>query len=79
MKILATGTAGMLGSSLVPALVGAGHDVTATDIDVGNRSRGDPGVRGGHLDVRNREEIRAVTRRELPTSSCTSPPRPRWS
>lgn len=67
MKILATGTAGMLGSSLVPALVGAGHDVAATDIDLGNTHPWGPrGPRISHLDVRDRDEVRAVARRERP-------------
>ena len=36
MRILATGAAGMLGTSLVPTFVNAGHDVVATDIDLTN-------------------------------------------
>lgn len=34
MKVLVTGGAGMLGRSLVPALIGANHDVSVTDIDL---------------------------------------------
>lgn len=49
MKVLVTGAAGMLGSSLVPELVRAGHDVTATDLNVG--------VLGGWKGV---ELVRAV-------------------
>lgn len=63
MKILATGTAGMLGSSLVPALVGAGHDVLASDIDLDNpRPWGPSGPRLHHLDVRDRDAVRTGVR-----------------
>lgn len=61
MKILATGSAGMLGSALVPALVAAGHDVVATDV---NLTEPHPWGAGGpqlrHLDVRDRDEVRHV-------------------
>ncbi len=63
MKILATGTAGMLGSSLVPALIAAGHIVTATDVNVSDRHPW--GVAGPELqllDVRERDDVRdAIT------------------
>jgi dTDP-4-dehydrorhamnose reductase len=61
MRILATGAAGMLGTSLVPTFVDAGHDVVATDIDLTNPTPWGP----GHppidwLDVRDRDAIKAA-------------------
>lgn len=53
MRILATGAAGMLGSSLVPALRSAGHEVVATDIDLTV-----PGI--DWLDVRDLPTVRAA-------------------
>ena len=59
MKILATGTAGMLGSSLVPAMAAAGHEVVATDINLTDRHPWGPaGPELGYLDVRDRHAIR---------------------
>jgi dTDP-4-dehydrorhamnose reductase len=67
MKILATGTAGMLGSSLIPALVRAGHVVAASDINLSNRHPwGAAGPMLDYLDVRDRNEIRAGMRHERP-------------
>lgn len=58
MLILATGTAGMLGSALVPALLRAGHRVVATDIDLGDQHPwGEGGPQLGHLDVRDRAQV----------------------
>jgi len=61
MKILATGAAGMLGTSLVPIFRAAGHDVEATDIDLSNPmpwGAEEPGL--GCLDVRDRSAILAA-------------------
>jgi len=67
MKILATGTAGMLGSSLVPALVAAGHDVVATDINLSNPLPWGPaGPPLGHLDVRDRSDVQTAVRNRRP-------------
>ncbi|MGP8005705.1 MAG: SDR family oxidoreductase [Acidimicrobiales bacterium] len=69
MKILATGAAGMLGTSLVPMFVAAGHDVVATDIDLTNPrpwSAGHPTI--DWLDVRERAAVKDAfddTRPEL--------------
>lgn len=53
MKVLLTGSGGMLGSGLVPALHNAGHEVTATDIDLANKSPwAIDGLELSHLDVR---------------------------
>lgn len=61
MRILATGTAGMLGSSLIPALVRAGHDVVATDIDLTNTTPwGDAGPTLDWLDVRDQAAVKAA-------------------
>ncbi len=61
MKILTTGAAGMLGTSLVPTFVAAGHDVVATDIDLTNPrpwGAGHPPV--DWLDVRDRASVQAA-------------------
>src|SRR5262249_43766606 len=61
MKILATGAAGMLGTSLVPTFVTAGHDVVATDIDLTNPTPWGPGAPTiDWLDVRDRSAIKAA-------------------
>lgn len=58
MKILMTGTAGMLGSGLVPQLVAAGHEVVATDINLLDAHPwGDDGPELGYLDVRDRQGV----------------------
>jgi len=67
VKILATGAAGMLGTSLVPIFEAAGHEVVPTDIDLTN-----PAPWGAHrprlhrLDVRDRTEVRAAFDRVEP-------------
>jgi dTDP-4-dehydrorhamnose reductase len=61
MKILATGAAGMLGSALVPAFIRAGHQVTATDIDLSeSHPWGPAGPRLRWLDVRDRRAVQAT-------------------
>jgi dTDP-4-dehydrorhamnose reductase len=61
MRILATGTAGMLGSGLVPALVAAGHEVVASDINLADpRPFGVNGPALRHLDVRDRDAVNAA-------------------
>lgn len=63
MKILATGAAGMLGSSLIPAVSAAGHEVVATDIDLRDtRPWGVDGPAIDWLDVRDRPAVRAAFR-----------------
>jgi dTDP-4-dehydrorhamnose reductase len=58
MRILITGGAGMLGSSLIPALIGAGHELVVTDIDLSvRRPWGSSGPTLGRLDVRSRHDI----------------------
>jgi dTDP-4-dehydrorhamnose reductase len=67
MKILATGAAGMLGSSLIPTLVHAGHKVVATDINLSNPLPwGAAGPVLERLDVRERDSVRAAVRTVRP-------------
>ena len=71
MKVLVTGAAGMLGSGLVPALIGAGHDVVATDINMSDRRPWGPG--GAQLlplDVRSWDAIKAAFRDVVPDLVC---------
>jgi dTDP-4-dehydrorhamnose reductase len=61
MRMLVTGSNGMLGSALVPALVNAGHEIVATDIDLRDPrpwGAGYPALR--HLDVRDLAEVKHV-------------------
>ena len=54
MRVLITGSGGMLGSAVYPAFVRAGHDVTATDLV----PRPAPGAPMGQLDVRDYAAVR---------------------
>jgi len=56
MKVLITGSGGMLGSAVYPAFVRAGHDVTATDL----APRPVEGLPMGMLDVRDAAGVRAA-------------------
>lgn len=58
MRILITGSAGMLGSAVYPAFVEAGHDVVATDLV----PRVDRDLPMGVLDVRNLASVEAAVR-----------------
>jgi len=61
MKVLVTGASGMLGSGLVPALAGVGHEVVATDIaGVGIRPWAHDVPPVEQLDVRDRLAIDAA-------------------
>jgi dTDP-4-dehydrorhamnose reductase len=58
MKFLITGSAGMLGTGIVPALVKAGHDVVPTDINLTSRRPwGEDMPELRHLDVRSADEV----------------------
>ena len=54
MKVLITGSAGMLGSAVYPALVRAGHEVRATDL----APRSESGLQMSMLDVRDLGAVR---------------------
>ncbi|MBS1839083.1 MAG: NAD(P)-dependent oxidoreductase, partial [Actinobacteria bacterium] len=57
----------MLGRSLVPALVGAGHEVTVTDIDLSNPTPWGPsGPTIQDLDVRQRDDVAAAVSKVEP-------------
>ena len=59
MRVLVTGSAGMLGSALIPAFVAAGHEVVATDINLDDPTPWGPaGPTVGHLDVRDADQVR---------------------
>ena len=89
MKILVTGSAGMLGTSIVPTLVAAGHEVVATDIDLTNprpwgadgpdrRLARRPGpVRGASRVRHGRARLRAAPRGRDVARGQRRRPRPR--
>jgi dTDP-4-dehydrorhamnose reductase len=54
MRVLITGSGGMLGSAVYPAFVRAGHEVVATDLV----PRPAPGLPMGLLDVRDHRAVR---------------------
>ena len=56
MRVLITGSAGMLGSAVYPAFVRAGHDVVATDL----APRQVGALPMGTLDVRDHRAVRAA-------------------
>jgi len=60
MRIVVTGAAGMLGSTLCPILRDRGYEVYATDIDVS-----DEGIE--YLDVRNYKQVREIVEKIKPT------------
>lgn len=57
MRVLITGSGGMLGSAVYPAFARAGHEVAATDLV----PRPAPGLPMGLLDVRDHAAVRAAT------------------
>jgi dTDP-4-dehydrorhamnose reductase len=67
MKILITGSAGMLGTGVVPALVRSGHHVVPTDINLANRRPwGVTMPMLGHLDVRSADSVAEAIAAERP-------------
>jgi dTDP-4-dehydrorhamnose reductase len=61
MKLLFTGSGGMLGSALVPAFVAAGHEVVATDLKPSvHPVWGSVGPELLPLDVRKRDDVTAA-------------------
>jgi dTDP-4-dehydrorhamnose reductase len=62
MRVMITGSAGMLGSAVYPAFVAAGHDVVASDLE----PREMAGLPMGRLDVRVHAEVADAVERSRP-------------
>ncbi len=62
MRVLITGSGGMLGSAVYPAFVRAGHDTVATDLV----PRPEPGLPMDKLDVRDHAAVSAMVRELRP-------------
>jgi UDP-glucose 4-epimerase len=69
MRVLVTGGAGFIGSHIVDALIGLGHEVTVVDdLSTGKREHLNPDAKLYHLDIRDAlglEEVFAAERPEI--------------
>ncbi|MFQ5848560.1 MAG: NAD-dependent epimerase/dehydratase family protein [Candidatus Methylomirabilales bacterium] len=66
-KILVTGGAGFIGSHVVDAYIGAGHDVVVVDsLETGSKSHVNPGARFYEMDILG-PSLEAVIAQEKPT------------
>jgi len=67
MRVLVTGGAGFIGSHVVDALVGEGHEVTVVDdLSMGTREQVHPKARFHRVDIRDREGLEAVFQEARP-------------
>jgi UDP-glucose 4-epimerase len=70
-RILVTGGAGFIGSHIVDALIGAGHDVVVVDnLHTGRRENLNPAARFYLCDVRDGPALEQVFANEKPTVIC---------